>query len=536
MDRRNFVKTSMAGGSIFMFSSLSSCTQAPEKKKAEPVPLIPAFDLDETTVDQLQEAMKEGKTTSAEIVSKYLKRIDDLDKKGPELRAIIEINPDALVIAANLDNERKNGKVRGPLHGIPVVIKDNIDSGDKMQTTAGSLALEGFHASQDAYIIQKLREAGAVLLAKANLSEWANIRSTHSSSGWSGRGGQARNPYDITRNPCGSSSGSAIAVAVNFTTLAIGTETDGSIVCPSGMNGIVGIKPTLGLWSRHGIIPISHSQDTAGPMARTVKDAAYLLAALQGKHDYDPATAAIPSHLSDYSECFDSSGLKGARIGVIRDFMGFHPGVDEVMGNILDHMKKLGAELVDVNCAKDRGRWGDAEWQVLQYELKADMNKYLSEHPNSPMKTLQDIIDFDEKNKDKEMPWFGQEIFLSAEKKGDLKEKEYLDSLKLSKSLTRDILNQTIDNNKLNALVAPTNAPAWKTDLIDGDHDVGGTSDLAAVSGFPSITVPAGNVHGLPVGISFIGKAWTESNLIRLAYSFEQGTRFRFGPAGKLSA
>ncbi len=532
MDRRDFVKSTVAGGGIVILSSFSGCEQAPVKNNSVAVNLYSAFDMDEVTVDQLQKSMKNGETSSEEVVSKYLKRIEDYDKKGPELRAIIEINPDALTIARGLDNERKKGIIRGPLHGIPVVIKDNIDTGDKMQTTAGSLALEGFHAPQDAFIINKLRNAGAVVLAKANLSEWANIRSNHSSSGWSGRGGQAKNPYDITRNPCGSSSGSAIAAAVNFTTLAIGTETDGSIVCPSGMNGIVGIKPTLGLWSRNGIIPISHSQDTAGPMARTVKDAVYLLAALQGKDDYDPATAYIPSDLTDYSQCFDPEGLKGARIGVIRDFMGFHPGVDQLMEDIFNQMKKLGAVLSDVNCATDRKRWSDAEWTVLLYELKADLNKYLAKHPGAPMKSLQDIIDFNNKNKEKEMPWFGQGIFLSAEKKGNLNEKEYLDALKLSKTLTREILNQTFNQNKLDACIVPTNAPAWKTDLVDGDHDIGGTSDLAAISGYPSITVPAGSVHGLPVGASFIGKAWSESTLIRLAYSFEQGSKRRFKPTG----
>ena len=535
MDRRNFVKSSLLGGGVLAFTTLESCLP-PEEKKNTGLTLIPSFDLDEATVDQLRKYMEDGTMTSEVITLKYLKRIDDLDRKGPQLHSIIETNPDAVEIAKNLDAERRQGKIRGPLHGIPVIIKDNIDTADKMQTTAGSMALSGFHAPKDSFIVNKLREAGAIILAKANLSEWANIRSKRSSSGWSARGGQALNPYDITRSPCGSSSGSAISVAANFTALAIGTETDGSIVCPSGINGIVGIKPTLGLWSRHGIIPISHSQDTAGPMARTVKDAALLLGILSAKDEYDPATGKAPESKNDYSECFNENGLLGARIGVIRDFMGFHSEVDKVMEEAFDAMKKMGAELIDVKCAKDRDAWGKAEWQVLLYELKADMRKYLSERPSAPVQSLSDIIEYDKNHKETEMPWFDQEIFLDAEKKGDLNEPEYLNALKTSKALTKKVIDTTIDDNKLMALITPTNSPAWTIDLVNGDHYIGGTSDLAAISGYPSITVPAGNVHGLPVGLSFIGKAWQEAGLITLAYAFEQGTKKRFKPGfGKVT-
>ena len=535
MDRRNFVKSSLIGSGFLAFTSLESCLPQ-EKKKNTGLGLIPSFDLDEASLGVLQKYMQDGTMTSEVITLKYLKQIEELDRKGPQLHSIIETNPDAVEIAIALDKERKKGNIRGPLHGIPVIIKDNIDTADKMQTTAGSLALSGFHAPKDAFIVNKLREAGAVVLAKANLSEWANIRSTRSSSGWSAQGGQAVNPYDITRSPCGSSSGSAIAVAANLTALAIGTETDGSIVCPSGINGIVGIKPTLGLWSRHGIIPISHSQDTAGPMARSVKDAAILLSLLSGKDDYDPATEKAPDVKNDYSGCFNENGLKGARIGVIRDFMGFHSEVDKVMEKAFSAIKNMGAELIDVKCAKDRDAWEKAEWQVLLYELKADMRKYLSERPAAPVQSLADIIEFNKSHRDSEMPWFDQEIFLEAEGKGDLKDKEYLNALKTSKTLTRNVIDTTLDKDKLDALITPTNSPAWTIDLVNGDHYIGGTSDLAAISGYPSITVPAGNVHGLPMGLSFIGKAWSESYLITLAYAFEQGTKMRFKPGfGKVT-
>ncbi len=532
MERRTFFKTAALGGGALALSPLISCQPIARPEGNEHAAVVGSFEQDEITIDTLQGKMASGELTSEEVTKKYLGRIAAIDQAGPALRSVLEVNPDALEIAREMDRERKAGKVRGPLHGIPVMIKDNIDTADRMQTTAGSLALEGFHAPQDAFIVGRLREAGAVLLGKTNLSEWANIRSTRSSSGWSGRGGQVRNPYILDRNPCGSSSGSAVAVAANLCAVAIGTETDGSIVCPAGTNGIVGIKPTLGLWSRHGIVPIAHSQDTAGPMARTVRDAAYLLGALCGIDDYDAATRESDgkSH-SDYSAFLDMNGLGGARIGVIKDFMGFHSGVDEVMESAFQRMKERGAALVEVECAEERDRWNKAEWQVLLYELKHDLNKYLSERPGAPIRSLAEIIAFNEAHAEQEMPWFGQEIFLEAEAKGGLEEKEYQDALALSKKLTREIISSRMEEHHLDCLVAPTNAPAWTTDWINGDHFVGGSSDLAAISGYPAITVPAGWVHDLPVGISFIGKAWAEPALLKIAYGFEQASNSRRKPS-----
>jgi amidase len=529
MKRRYFVKSTILGGGAVALSPLSACT-AKVKKEEKETGLRP-FDLDEVTISQLTQKMENKELSAEEITKKYIDRIREIDLNGPALKAVIELNPDAEAIARQSDLDRVAGKIHGPLHGIPVLIKDNIDSSDKMQTTAGSLALSGFYAPKDAFIVRKLREAGAVLLGKTNLSEWANIRSTRSSSGWSGRGGQVKNPYDPTRSPCGSSSGSAVAVAANLCTIAIGTETDGSIVCPSGINGITGIKPTIGLWSRHGIIPISHSQDTPGPMARTVQDAAILLGALKGFNQDDPATSAIPAESPvDYTSFLDKNGLKGARIGIIRDFMGFHSDVDLLMESTFGSMRELGAQLIEVKCAENRSKWSAAEELVLQYELKADMNKYLSERPASKVKSLKDLIEFNNLHINEEMKWFGQEFFLMAEKKGDLSENEYKEALALSKKLTRTTIDNTLKDNNLSALITPTNAPSWKIDLVNGDHFIGGTSDLAAISGYPSITVPAGEIHGLPIGISFIGRAWDEATLIKLAYSFEQGTMKRFKP------
>ncbi|HLF36241.1 MAG TPA: amidase [Cyclobacteriaceae bacterium] len=530
MDRRNFIKTAAITGTVAALSPLESCSPTVNKKEEQSVDYN-TFELNEITAGQLQQKMQDKDLSSEEVVQMYLDRIGQVDLKGPELRSVIEINPDALEIAKQLDRERTKGKIRGPLHGIPVMIKDNIDTADKMMTTAGSMALSGFHAPADAFIVRKLREAGAVLIAKTNLSEWANIRSTRSSSGWSGRGGQCRNPYDPSRSPCGSSSGSGVAVSANLCVMAIGTETDGSIVCPSGINGIVGIKPTVGLWSRHGIIPISHSQDTPGPMARTVTDAAIFLGALAGKDEKDPATNNIPENIpQDYTGFLDSSGLQNARIGIIRDFMGFHSEVDKLMESAISDMKEVGAIITDVRCSEKRREWGNAEWQVFLYELKADMNKYLSERPNAPVRTLKDIIDFNTANADVEMPWFDQEIFLMSQEKGDLAEKEYLDALNESKKLARETIDNALHEQNLSVLVAPTNAPAWTIDLVNGDHFIGGSSDLTAISGYPSITVPMGQIHGLPVGLSFIGKAWDEATLIKLAFAFEQGTGKRIAP------
>jgi amidase len=494
---------------------------------------VKSFEFEETTIAALQDAMKSGKHTAASIANKYLFRIADIDKHGPALNSVIEINPDALAIAEALDKERKEGRVRGPLHGIPVLIKDNIDTSDKMMTTAGSLALVGAKPPKDSVVAQKLRQAGAVILGKTNLSEWANIRSNHSSSGWSGRGGQTKNPYALDRNPCGSSSGSGAATSANLCLGAIGTETDGSIVCPSNANGLVGIKPTVGLVSRTGIIPISHTQDGAGPMCRTVRDAALLLGAITGVDPDDAATSdSGGKSLADYTPFLKPDGLRGARIGVLRKSFGFSDAVDKIMGASLDAMRKQGATLVDPVEIETAGKWRDTEFTVFLYELKADLNAYLARlGPNAPMKTLQDIIEFNDQHRDKEMPFFGQENFLKAQEKGPLTSQEYLDAIAKNHQLARkDGIDAVMDKNNLDAIVAPTGGPAWITDHIVGDHSGGGSSGAAAVAGYPNVTVPAGFVFGLPVGISFFGRAWSEPVLIRLAYSFEQSTNIRKPP------
>jgi amidase len=494
---------------------------------------VPAFDLDETTISDLQEAMKSGKLTSRSITEKYLARIDQIDKQGPAINAIIELNPDALSIADAMDNERKEKGPRGPLHGIPMLIKDNIDTADKMMTTAGSLALLGSHAPKDSMVAQKLRDAGVVLLGKTNLSEWANIRSNHSTSGWSGRGGQTKNPYALDRNPCGSSSGSGAAVSANLAAAAIGTETDGSIVCPSSTCGIAGIKPTVGLVSRAGIVPISHTQDTAGPMCRTLRDAAIVLGALTGMDTADSATTESREHsYTDYTQFLKEDGLRGARIGVVRHAFGFNEDVDKVMEAALETMKKQGAILVDPASIESAGKFGDSEFTIFLYELKADLNAYLAKlGPNAPVKTLKDVIEFNEKNSTKEMPYFGQDTFLKSEEKGPLTTQEYIDAVAKARDLARkEGIDATMDKNNLDALVGPTGGPAWLTDHINGDSFGGGSSSTAAVAGYPNITVPAGFVHGLPVGISFFGRAWSEPVLLRVAYAFEQATKARKAP------
>jgi amidase len=494
---------------------------------------VPGFELDEVTISELQDAMKSGKMTSRSITEKYLARIDQVDKQGPTLNAIIELNPDALSIADAMDAERKEKGPRGPLHGIPVLIKDNIDTADKMMTTAGSLALVGSHAAKDSTVAQKLRDAGAVILGKTNLSEWANIRSNHSTSGWSGRGGQTKNPYALDRNPCGSSSGSGAAVSANLAAAAIGTETDGSIVCPSSTCGIAGIKPTVGLVSRTGIIPISHTQDTAGPMCRTLRDAAILLGALTGMDAADSATAESREHsYTDYAQFLKEDGLKGARIGVVRRAFGFSDDVDKVMEAALETMKKQGAILVDPAQIESAGKFGDSEFTIFLYELKADLNAYLAKlGPNAPVKTLKEIIEFNEKNSSKEMPYFGQDVFLKSDEKGPLTTQEYIDAVAKARDLARkEGIDATMDKSNLDALVGPTGGPAWLTDHINGDSFGGGSSSTAAVAGYPNITVPAGFVHGLPVGISFFGRAWSEPVLLRVAYAFEQATKVRKAP------
>lgn len=494
---------------------------------------VPAFELDETTISDLQEAMKSGKLTSRSITEKYLARIDQIDKQGPAINAIIELNPDALSIADAMDAERKDKGPRGPLHGIPMLIKDNIDTGDKMMTTAGSLSLLGSHAAKDSTVAQKLRDAGVVILGKTNLSEWANIRSNHSTSGWSGRGGQTKNPYALDRNPCGSSSGSGAAVSANLAAAAIGTETDGSIVCPSSTCGIAGIKPTVGLVSRTGIIPISHTQDTAGPMCRTLRDAAIVLGALTGMDSADVATTESREHsYTDYTQFLKEDGLRGARIGVVRRTFGFSEEVDKVMEAALETMKKQGAILIDPASIESAGKFGESEFTIFLYELKADLNAYLEKlGPNAPVKTLKDIIEFNEKNSAKEMPYFGQDTFLKSEGKGPLTTQEYIDAVAKARDLARKQgIDATMDKNNLDALIGPTGGPAWLTDHINGDSFGGGSSSTAAVAGYPNITVPAGFIHGLPVGISFFGRAWSEPVLLRVAYGFEQATKARRAP------
>ncbi|HYL14702.1 MAG TPA: amidase [Terriglobales bacterium] len=530
--RRRFLQTSVvAGASAAILPALGAARELPRSNS--PAPEVPAFELDEISSSALQDGMKSGKYTAHSIAEKYLSRIESLNKQGPAINALIEINPDALAISDTMDQERQAGKLRGPLHGIPLLIKDNLDTSDKMMTTAGSLALVGAKPPQDSTVVQKLRAAGAVIIGKTNLSEWANIRSSHSTSGWSGRGGLTKNPYALDRNACGSSSGSGAAVAANFCAAAIGTETDGSIVCPSSANGIVGIKPTVGLVSRTGIIPISHTQDGAGPMARTVKDAAILLGVLTGVDRSDDATLASEGKsLTDYTRFLDPTGLKGARIGVARKYFGFSEDVDALMNGLLDVMKKQGATLVDPADIETFGKFDDSELMVFYYELKADLNAYLSRlGPSAPVRSLKEIIDFNEKNKEKEMPYFGQDLFIKSEAKGPLTEKEYLDALDKNRKLARtEGIDALMDKNKLDAIVAPTAGPSCLTDLLNGDHFTGGSSNAAAVAGYPNINVPAGFIHGMPVGISFFGRAWSEPTLIKLAYSFEQATKLRKPP------
>jgi amidase len=471
--------------------------------------------------------------TARSITQQYLHRIAELDRKGPTLRHVLETNPEALSIADSLDRERKAGKVRGPLHGIPILLKDNIDTADRMTTTAGSWALAGSIPLQDAFIAARLRAAGAILLGKTNLSEWANFRSSHSSSGWSGRGGQAKNPYVLDRNPCGSSSGTGGAVSANLSALGIGTETDGSIVCPSSANGLVGIKPTLGLVSRAGIIPIAHNQDTGGPMARTVRDAAILLGVIAGVDPRDSATSASSGRgQADYTQSLDANGLRGARIGVVRKHFGFNDAVDALMTSAIDVMKQQGAVIIDPVELVTEGKFDDTEFDVLLYEFKADLNTYLAGlGPKAPVRTLKDIIDYNEAHKDQEMPFFGQDIMIKAQAKGPLTEKAYLDALANDQKLSREQgIDAAMDKNKLDALITPTGGPAWITDLITGDHFGGGYSTASAVAGYPHITVPAGFTHNLPVGISFFGRAYSEAALIKIAYAYEQATKHRKAP------
>ena len=532
LSRRGFVKSGLLGG--FAAATLPALTLTEKAATSSSLNFErESFELEETSISELAEKMASGKYSARSIAEKYLARIEAIDQWGPTLRSVIELNPDALSIADALDKERKEKGARGLLHGIPVLIKDNIDTADRMATTAGSLALVGAKPPKDSFLVQQLRNAGAVILGKTNLSEWANIRSNRSTSGWSGRGGLTKNPYALDRNTSGSSSGSGAAVSANLCAAAVGTETDGSIVSPSSINGIVGIKPTVGLISRTGVIPISHTQDTPGPMARTVRDAAIVLGALTGIDAEDKATGYSRSKFStDYTQYLNLKGLEGARIGVVRKYFGFHPGVDTVINDALKVLKHQGAVLVDPADIPTIGKFDDAELTVLLYELKADLNAYFARlGASAPVHSLKELIEYNEKNATSEMLYFGQENFLKAEAKGPLTSKEYLDALTLCRRMARkDGIDATMKKYKLDALVAPTDSPAWLTDLIDSDHFLGGSSTIAAVAGYPSITVPAGFVFGLPVGISFFGRAWSEPTLLKFAYSFEQATHARKAP------
>jgi amidase len=534
--RREFLRGSAVAGALALAGL--SVPRAAEGGGGVLVPAstgtkIISFELEETTIADLQKAMQGGKLSSRSITEKYLGRIVDIDRHGPNINSVIEMNPDALAIAEALDKERKAKGARGPLHGIPVLIKDNIDTADRMTTTAGSLALEGSIALHDSFVAQRLREAGAVILGKTNLSEWANFRSSHASSGWSGRGGQTKNPYVLDRNPCGSSSGSGASVSANLCVVAVGTETDGSVVCPSSSNSLVGIKPTLGLISRSGIIPIAHSQDTAGPMARTVTDAAILLGALAGIDPRDAVTnESRGKSAPDYTKFLDRNGMRGARIGIARKFFGFNDQVDKLLNESIEEMKRLGAVIVDPAEIPTMGKFDASEFEVLLYEFKADLNAYLAGlGPRAPVRSLKQIIEFNDKHSDREMPYFGQDIMIKAEAKGPLTSKDYLQALKDNHRLSRtEGIDAVMNKNKLDAMVAPTGGPSWPTDLLNGDHFTGGFSTPAAVAGYPHITVPAGYVHGLPFGVSFFGRAYSEPVLIRLAYAYEQATNIRRPP------
>jgi len=486
------------------------------------------FEVEEATVEALRTSMASGSLTSRELTETYLARIETVD---PALRSVLETNPDAIQIAEALDAERRSGRARGPLHGIPVLVKDNVDTADRMKTTAGSFALGEVTPARDAFVVRRLREAGAVVLGKANLSEWANIRSTRPTSGWSARGGQCRNPYAPDRSPCGSSSGSAVAVAANLCAIAIGTETDGSIICPASTNGIVGIKPTVGLLSRSGIVPISHTQDTPGPMTRTVADAAAMLSALAGADERDAATRETGVG-SDYTTFLDPGGLRGARVGVARNMAGFHDRVDRLFEEALDLLRDLGAEVVDPTDVPHASALEEPELEVLLYEFKADLERYLRSYgPQLSYRTLADLIAFNEQHAEIEMPWFGQELFHEANGKGPLTETAYVEALSICQRLSRDEgLDVVFHDHRLDAVVAPSNAPAWVIDYANGDHYTDGNTTPPAVAGYPNVTVPMGFAFDLPIGISFMGRAWSEGTLIRLASAFEHATRHRRPP------
>ena len=535
IDRREFVKLGGVAAAAGAALGAGACAPADAGSASDREAwwVDQPFELEEATIAELSRAMETGARTSVAITELYLQRIAALDRDGPRLRSIIETNSEALAIARQLDDERAAGTVRGPLHGVPIVVKDNIDTADGMTTTAGSYALEGHIAARDSHVVAKLRAAGAIILAKANLSEWANIRSTRSSSGWSARGGQCGNAFVVDRNPCGSSSGSGASTSANFCAAAIGTETNGSIVCPASVNGVVGLKPTVGLVSRSGIIPIAHTQDTAGPMTRTVADAAAVLTALVGPDPRDSMSApAADFEGTDYTSFLDADGLRGARIGIERSFFGAEPTVDLLMRDAIAVMRDAGAIIVDPALHPTRDRIGDPSYLVLLYELKADLRAYLQAAgiPNG-MGSLADIVAFNRANVHREMPYFAQEIFENADTLGGLDSPTYLEAKETARRLSRDQgIDALMDEHRLDAIVSPTTRPAWKIDLVNRDVSSAGSSGPAAIAGYPSITVPNGYVFGLPVGILFFGRAWSEDVLIRIAYAYEQGTRHRRPP------
>ncbi|PYP42633.1 MAG: amidase [Gemmatimonadetes bacterium] len=533
MDRRDFLRDTLAAGAATGILPRSSAQPGGRPSALRgPVAPIP-FELEEITVAALQEGMASGRWTARSIAEAYLGRIEAVDKSGPAINSVIEVNPEALAIADRMDAERKAGKTRGPLHGIPVLVKDNLDTGDRMVTTAGSLALAGSRAPRDSTVVAKLREAGAVLLGKTNLSEWANYRSTRSTSGWSGRGGLTRHPYILDRNACGSSSGSGAAAAANLAAITIGTETDGSVVCPSSICGLVGIKPTVGLVSRAGIIPISATQDTAGPMCRTVADAAVLLTVIQGYDARDAATAPTRgTAATDFTTSLKPDGLKGTRLGVARKGFDLPSNVDPILSEAIAALRHLGAEIVDPAEVPNVAKLGDPETLVLDFEFKAGIAAYLaSRGTTAEARTLEDLIRFNTEHREKEMPWFGQEIFERSAKRGALTTPEYRKAHSACRRLSRGLgIDAIMTRHRLDAVVAITAGASWPTDLVNGDRYTGGCSTPPAVAGYPHVTVPAGLVHELPIGLSFFGRAWSEVALIRFAYAFEQGTRLRRPP------
>ena len=534
MDRRTFIGTTAAGGAGLAMTSACAPSASDSPADAQVPDEIPPFEFDEVTVDDLQGMMESGEHTARSITQAYIDRIEAMDRQGPELRSMIEINPDALEIADELDAERRASGPRGPLHGIPVALKDNLDTHDRMTTTAGSLALDGSIPPRDSFVAERLRAAGAILLGKANMSEWAYFRGERATSGWSARGGQCVNPYALNRNPCGSSSGSGVAASANLCALTVGTETGGSIMCPSSSNGIVGIKPTVGLWSRSGIIPISHSQDTAGPMTRTVRDAAILLGGAVGVDPRDEATARSDGNFhSDYTQFLDSAGLDGARIGVARSFTGFDPRVMALFENAILAMRDAGAVIVDPANLPVANWRDELPLIVLEYEFKADLNAYLATlGPDAPVRTLAEIIEFNEQNAELEMPHFGQQRMIASQARGPLTDEVYLNAVRtIQRGNREDGIDALMNEHRLDAIVAPTRDLPWTTDHIKGDRlDGGSSAGPAAIAGYPDISVPMGFVSGLPAGVSFFGRAWSEPVLIRIAYAFEQATQHRQVP------